>query len=78
LKKEKPHMPNPRKLPIVLAHGIARFDILLEILTKKLSLPETQSGDQFQYFKGIKSQLEADGFTVFHPNQDFAGPVDLR
>jgi len=71
-------MPNPQKLPIVLAHGIARFDILLEILRQKGSLPETQLGDQFQYFKGIKTVLEADGFTVFHPNQDFAGPVDLR
>ncbi len=71
-------MSNNRKLPIVLAHGIARFDILLEILRKKGSLPETQLGDQFQYFKGIKTVLEADGFTVFHPNQDFAGPVDLR
>lgn len=71
-------MSNDQKRPIVLAHGIARFDILLEILRKKLSLPETQLGDQFQYFKGITTHLEAQGFTVFHPNQDFAGPVDLR
>lgn len=65
---------NPQR-PIVLAHGIARFDILLEILRKKFNLPEI---DQFQYFKGIKTHLEAHGFQVFHPNQDFAGPVDLR
>ena len=44
-------MSNNQKLPIVLAHGIARFDILLEILRKKLSVPETQTGDQFQYFQ---------------------------
>jgi triacylglycerol lipase len=69
-------MPNTQKLPIVLAHGIARFDILLEILREKLNVPE--AGNQFQYFKGIKTVLEDDGFTVFHPNQDFAGPVDLR
>jgi triacylglycerol lipase len=69
-------MSNNQKLPIVLAHGIARFDILLEILRKKIKIPE--AGDQFQYFKEIKTVLEADGFTVFHPNQDFAGPVDLR
>jgi triacylglycerol lipase len=65
-------------LPIVLAHGIARFDILLVILRNKLQLPETDLGDLFQYFKGIKTHLEAAGFEVFHPNQDFAGPVDLR
>jgi triacylglycerol lipase len=67
-----------QKLPIVLAHGIARFDILLEILRGKLQLPETDLGDIFQYFKGIRSHLEANGFEVFHPNQDFAGSVDLR
>ncbi len=78
LEEGEPHMPTNQKLPIVLAHGIARFDILVEILRKKLSAPETQTGDQFQYFKGIKTVLEADGFTVFHPNQDFAGPVDRR
>jgi len=67
-----------QKLPIVLAHGIARFDILLEILKKKLQVPETEIGDLFQYFKGIKSHLESHGFQVFRPNQDFAGSVDLR
>jgi triacylglycerol lipase len=64
--------------PIVLAHGIARFDILAEILRSKLEIPETIPGDQTQYFKGIKSHLEAHGFTVSHPNQSFAGSVDLR
>ena len=69
-------MSNNQKLPIVLAHGIARFDILLEVLKEKLNVPD--AGDQFQYFKGIKTVLEDDGFTVFHPNQEFAGPVDTR
>lgn len=71
-------MSNDQKHPIVLAHGIARFDVLLELLRKKLKLPETRFGDQFQYFKGIKTHLEAHGFKVFHPNQDFAGSVELR
>jgi triacylglycerol lipase len=66
------------RLPIVLAHGIARFDILLEILRTRFELPETEFGDQFQYFKLIKRHLESHGFQVFHPNQDFAGPVTLR
>ena len=64
-------MSSNQKLPIVLAHGIARFDILLELRRGKLKLPETEIGDKFQYFKGIKSHLEAHGFEVFHPNQEF-------
>jgi triacylglycerol lipase len=67
-----------KKLPIVLAHGFARFDILLVILKDKLKLPDNQIEERFHYFKGIKPHLEARGFKVFHPNQDFAGPVDLR
>lgn len=71
-------MPTNQNLPIVLAHGIARFDVLLELLRNRLQLPQTELGDGFQYFKGITSHLEAHGFRVFHPNQDFAGSVDLR
>ena len=67
-----------QRLPIVLAHGIARFDILLELLRTRLRIPETELGDRFQYFKSIKTHLEAHGFQVFHPNQDFAGSVDVR
>ena len=67
-----------QRLPIVLAHGIARFDILLELLRTKVELPETEFGDRFQYFKLIKTHLESHGFQVFHPNEDFAGRVDLR
>ena len=66
------------KLPIVLAHGIARFDVLLESMRKRFKLPDTELSDKFQYFKGIKTHLEANGFQVFHPNQDFSGRVDLR
>ena len=65
-------------LPIVLAHGITRFDILRQIFVDKLGLPEEQLGDRFHYFKGIKSHLEANGFEVHHSNVDFAGPVELR
>src|SRR5689334_19387592 len=67
-----------QRLPIVLAHGIARFDILIEILRTRFEVPETEFEDRFQYFKLIKTHLESHGFQVFHPNEDFAGPVDLR
>jgi triacylglycerol lipase len=64
--------------PIVLAHGIARFDILREILRGKLNLPDDNLAEHFQYFKRIKPHLEANGFTVSHPNQAFAGSVAHR
>ena len=67
-----------QNFPIVLAHGIARFDILHQRLRAKLKLPDTQLSDKFEYFKGIKTHLESKGFRVFRPNQDFAGPVELR
>jgi triacylglycerol lipase len=66
------------RLPIVLAHGITRFDILREIFVDKLGLAEEELGDRFHYFKGIKSHLEANGFEVHHSSVDFAGPVELR
>lgn len=71
-------MSSNNTFPIVLAHGIARFDILREIIIRALHLPEEQLSDRFHYFKGIKSHLEASGFEVHHSNLDFAGPVDLR
>jgi triacylglycerol lipase len=71
-------MPNEPEFPIILAHGIARFDVLLEVLKQKLKLPDSELGARFHYFKGIKPHLETHGFTVFHPNQDFAGSVQLR
>jgi Predicted acetyltransferases and hydrolases with the alpha/beta hydrolase fold len=66
------------RFPIVLAHGIARFDALTEKIENKLKLPETVLSDQLEYFKGIKSHLEAHGFVVSHPNQGFAASADLR
>ncbi|MBP1732074.1 MAG: hypothetical protein H6Q55_2503 [Deltaproteobacteria bacterium] len=66
------------RFPIVLAHGIARFDILREILMQKVGLTENELGDAFHYFKGIKSHLEENGFEVYHTSVDFAGSVDLR
>lgn len=65
-------------LPIVLANGIARFDILLEIQRRKFNLPNNPLDDEFQYFKGIKTHLEAHGFTTFHSNTSWAGSLNLR
>lgn len=64
--------------PIVLAHGIARFDILAVIIREKLELPDGGPVEQIEYFKGIKSHLQANGFNVSAPNVAFAASVDLR
>jgi len=66
-------------LPIVLAHGIARFDILRERLDEELNLPNNSLDDELQYFKNIRTYLGANGFpSVFNTNVDFAGSVELR
>lgn len=65
--------------PIILAHGIARFDILRERIDEKLNLPPSQLEDELQYFRNVRTFLDADGFTsVFNTNVDFAGSLDLR
>lgn len=64
--------------PIVLVHGIARFDILAVIIRDKLNLPNNDPGEKLDYFKGIRKHLEGKGFTVSEPNLAFAGSVDSR
>lgn len=64
--------------PIILVHGIARFDILLELHRERFNLDDGFL-DEIHYFKGIKTYLESHGFDpVFHSNQDFAGSVEVR
>ena len=65
--------------PIVLAHGIARFDILREKIDEKLNLPTNPLDDELQYFKNIRTYLNVNGFpSVSNTNVDFAGSVTLR
>lgn len=58
---------------IVLAHGIARFSILFEMLRDAGTIPDS---DELHYFKGIASHLSANGFNVKTAIVDFAKPVD--
>jgi len=58
---------------IVLAHGIARFSILAEILINSGTIPDN---DNLHYFKGIASHLGANGFNVHTTTVDFSNPVD--
>ncbi|MGD2110360.1 MAG: hypothetical protein PVI86_13345 [Phycisphaerae bacterium] len=60
--------------PIILAHGICRFD---HLLNKAFGL-DNRDDDRWHYFKRIRSTLIADGFTVFHSGVDFAAGVETR
>lgn len=65
--------------PIVLAHGIARFDILREKIDERLNLPPTQLGDELQYFRNVRTYLAANGFPeVVNTNVNFAGTLRQR
>jgi triacylglycerol lipase len=69
------------KYPIILAHGIARFDFLLNYFTKTfdaLGLNRVSANDGLHYFKGIASYLRGHGFDVYHSSVSFAADVEER
>jgi len=60
--------------PIILAHGICRFDTLLD----GGLVMDNQGDDSRHYFKHIRSTLRAAGFVAFHSNVRWAGSADER
>ncbi len=64
-----------RTYPIVLAHGIARFDALVDML---LDVDNDDALDHKHYFKGIRTHLNSQGFHVWHTQVDWAGSVAKR
>ncbi|MCM3902194.1 MAG: hypothetical protein ND866_10850 [Pyrinomonadaceae bacterium] len=69
------------KYPIILAHGIARFDFLLNYFSKTfdaLGLDVVPGNDALHYFKGIASHLRTHGFDVYHSSVSFAAGVERR
>ena len=60
--------------PIVLAHGICRFDALLRDILQD----EDAAEDRLHYFRGIRSMLAAHGFSVFHSTVPWAAGVSAR
>ena len=64
-----------RTYPIVLAHGIARFDVLVDML---LDVDNDHNLDHKHYFKGIRTHLKSQGFDVWHTQVDWAGSVTKR
>lgn len=66
------------KHPIILAHGIARFDMLREWFTRQVQPTGFELSDGTHYFRGIKSHLEANGFEVHHASVSFAAGLQAR
>lgn len=77
-------MANGKKHPIILAHGFARFDILLNAILPKVKLllikiiDLTTPFDKLHYFKGIASHLRKNGFEVYHTNVSFGASLETR
>jgi triacylglycerol lipase len=69
------------KYPIILAHGIARFDFLLNYFSRTfdaLGLRVDPPNDALHYFKGIASHLRTHGFDVYNSSVSFAAGVEKR
>jgi triacylglycerol lipase len=67
------------KYPIILAHGITRPDYLIDVIFKKLNLPDLSLvADRLHYFKGIASHLRKHGFEVYTTSVSFAADVETR
>ncbi len=66
--------------PVYLAHGIARFDALSNIVNEILNIQGHPLVDRFHYFKGIKTFLENNGFDskIIHGDVDFGGSLEKR
>ena len=61
--------------PIILAHGIARFDAITQ---KVFKLANVEPYDGLHYFRNIRGYLQNHGFRVFHTNVEWAESVDVR
>jgi len=60
--------------PIILAPGIARFDVLL----RDVLHDESSADDRTHYFRCIRSTLAAAGFAAFHAQVPWAEGVAMR
>ncbi|KAA3610373.1 MAG: hypothetical protein D8M58_05845 [Calditrichaeota bacterium] len=67
--------------PIILAHGFARPDFLIDSVFTTLNLSIYDFSfvsDRFHYFKGIASHLKKNGFDVHHSRVSWAADVKTR
>jgi len=68
-------MPTAKTYPIILAHGIARFDVLSNGL---FHIDNNDKEDDKHYFRNIRTHLQEHGYTVRHTNVDWAGSLKKR
>ena len=68
-------MSTSKTYPIILAHGIARFDILSQRLFK---IDNSDPDDGLHYFRNVRTHLQSHGFHVHHTNVEWAAGVDVR
>ncbi|UCF90768.1 MAG: hypothetical protein JSW39_21145 [Desulfobacterales bacterium] len=63
--------------PIVLAHGVCRFD---KVWSDALAIDNNNDPklDHLHYFKGLRTELMKHGFTVYHSNVSWAAGVETR
>ncbi len=64
-------MENQMTFPMVLAHGIARFDVLIRS-------DNDMSTDHRNYWKNIRTILKENKYISYHTNVDWAGSVNKR
>ena len=63
--------------PIILAHGVCRFDVLINDVLQ-LDNNDDPKLDRLHYFRGIRTMLKANGFCVYHSKVRWAADVDTR
>lgn len=63
-----------RTYPIILAHGVCRFDVL----SNRLFELDNAEDDRLHYFRGIRSMLREHGFEAWHSHVEWAAGVETR
>jgi triacylglycerol lipase len=63
--------------PIVLAHGVCRFDVLWNQLLRVDDSDDPRI-DKLHYFKGIRTMLKAKGYKAYHSRVAWAADVNTR
>jgi triacylglycerol lipase len=63
--------------PIILAHGVCRFDVLINDVLQLDNNDDPQL-DRLHYFRGIRTMLKAEGFCVYHSKVSWAADVNTR
>ncbi len=63
--------------PIILAHGVCRFDKLTNELLK-LDNHDDPELDRLHYFRGLRTMLKANGYCVYHSNVGWAAGIETR